>query len=161
MPVPKEIYDVYFLQSEWLANRADLEAFNRDVFSKAFRRHTMSNTFLYDVKTNEKIGEYTTNYSQISSSITPWVNVVSNNAINLFDKLIIPNISTGFIYKIADSYDNTLSFYPPRTITQDMYGHKVVILRDPIRIPEGPNEASDKNDVDIFKLRIEVYEEDF
>ena len=34
MSVPKETYDVYILQEEWLKNRSDLEGFNTDVIQK-------------------------------------------------------------------------------------------------------------------------------
>jgi hypothetical protein len=148
MSTPKETYDVYFLQSEWLENRASLEGSNSDPFSKAFRRHQMTNAFLYDYKTNEKIGEYSSNLVQISSLVPPFVNVINNDAINIFDKLIIPNVSTGWIYKDADSYAKIINFLPPRVITQNMYGQKVVILEKDLLNGK-------------IKLIIEVYEEDF
>lgn len=152
MSLPKETYDVYFLQAEWLKNRADIELFNTDTFSKAFRRNTLTTAFLYDEKTDKKIGEYTSSLSQVSSLISPFVNTLSNDAVNIFDKLILPNVSSGFIYKDGDSFDKIHAFYPPRVISQDIFGRKVVVLI---------NTLEERDVVGKIKFRFEVYEEDF
>ena len=151
MSVPKETYVVYYLRSEWLKNRADTELFNSDTFSNAFRRLTMTSAFLYDEKTNKKIGEFSSSFSQVSSLITPFVTVFNNSAINIFDKLIVPQVCSGHIYENGGSFNELKIFYPPRTITQNIYGQKVVILRNPL--DEGVP-------LDKVIIKIEVYQED-
>lgn len=155
-PDPVATYNVYFLQPEWLQNRADVELFNSDTFSTALRRLTMTSAFLYNEKTNEKIGEYTSNYSQISSLVNPFVNVIHNDQVNLFDKLILPNVSTGLIYINGDSYQNLKFNFPPRTITQDINGRKVVIRRiSSDQSGDAPQSIQGK-----IKFQILVYKED-
>lgn len=152
MSVPTATFDVYFLRSEWSKNRSDLEGFNSDTFSNATRRVTMSTAFMYEQSTNKKIGEITFSWSLISNLVSPFITVISNDSCNIYDKLILPNISTGFIIKSSKSYLDNLDFIPPRIITQDIYGHKVVILSE-----------SKKEELKLgeFKYKIEVYKEDF
>lgn len=112
----------------------------------------MSTAFVFDQNTNEKIGEIFSCWSLISSNILPYKNFINNDSINIFDKLILPNISTGFIEKSAGSYLANLYFFPPRIITQDIFGHKVVILS---------KVKDDDRLIGKYSIKIEVYKEDF
>jgi len=152
---PVQTFLVYFLISEYLASRGDIEGYNSDPFSKAIRRVTMGSSKLYELHANTEIGEQTLQQFQIQSIVPNVRNYITQNQINIFNQLIIPNISSGFIE--ADNgghdpnpYKNLNYYFPEKIISQDWFGRKVVMNH----LPDDP---------EIFgkiSYKIEVYGED-
>ena len=152
MSNPVATFEVYFLQSEWLANRSDLVGVTCNTSNQSYRRITLTTCPLYNGISREIIGEYTSSYTQIENLNHKYINVLTNAMINLPDKLILPNVTTGSINTKTDKYSNNVYAIPPRTWTQDNYGKKVLILHQNIKQEDKP---------DTFRFKIEVYAEDF
>lgn len=155
MCIPVETFFVYFLSSEYLASRGDLEGYNSDPFLKQVRRVTMGNSKLYDLNTNTEIGEHTLALLQIQSIVPGVKNIITQGQVNIFDQLIIPNVSSGYIQ--ADNgghdpnpYKNSDFFFPEKITSQDWFGRKVVIHH----LPDDPEKFGKRS------YKIEVYAKD-
>ena len=152
---PIETHFVYFLTPEYLASRGDLEGYNSDPFSTEVRRVTMGRSKLYDLHTNAEIGEHTLAQFQIQSIVPGVKNYITHSQVNIFDQLIIPNISSGFIEQAnggddPNPYKNLDFSFPEKITCQDWFGRKVVINHLPAD-PETFGKVS---------YKIEVYAED-
>ena len=145
-------YDIYFLQSEWLAHRSDLASVTLNSFDRSYRRITLTTCPLYDGSSRQPIGEYTSSYTQINSLNGQFVNVLINAMYNLTGKVLIPNSTSGFIYTNESSYDKIINAIPPRSWTQDSNGKKVLITSKPIQ---------DGDSAGTIRFKIEVYDEDY
>lgn len=134
-----EIFYIYTLYSELNKSFGYLEGYNSNPLEKNNRTITMGSSKIYDLQTDEFIGEV----SLINTAIGSIVGGVTNNLIqsqyNIFDKLIVPNSTSGFLFA-----NNTI-FSPVKHITQDWFGRKVVFT-------SLQNENPDKR-----ALKIEVY----
>ena len=151
MSLPVAVYDVYYSQMEFLENRSDLAAVTANPFSKSLRRILLSTCALYDYKTKEHVGEFTTSYTEIESLNGTLINILANSLINIVDKIIIPNKTTGFIYTNESSYDKVIAAIPTKIWTQNSNGKRVLIKTNPVILDV----------TQVIRLIIEEYAEDF
>ena len=135
-----------------LKNRSDLAAVTLNSFDNSYRRITMTACTLYDGLSRKPIGELTSSNTQIYSLNKEFTNILTNDMINLTNELIIPNSTSGYIYKNADSYDKIVYALPPKVWTQDNNGKKVLISTKPIQ---------DGDVFGTFRFKIDVFAEDF
>ncbi len=148
-------YLVYFYVGEYLQSRGDLEGYNSNPFSNKIRRITMGNCNIYNFHTNKVIGEYTMQQTQIESNVKGVRNFLTQGQVNIFDELIIPNITSGFLE--ADNgehnpnpYENIDYFFPLKAISYDWLGRKVVINI----LPKDPNVFGKQiYKIDVYKNR--------
>ena len=131
--IPIQTWDVYFLFSDFLKTRSDIEGFNSNTFSNYENRITMVTQHLYHAVTNNKIGVLSSQQTLIQTDDI-YTSLLTNSLINIFDSLIVPNHTTGYILKKngqhnENPYKNLDYIFPPRSITQDMIGRKVVVLK--------------------------------
>ena len=153
---PIKTWYVYLLQQEGLKNRSDIEGFNTNTSDNSFRTVTMSTFNIYEDSTDKKIGDMAYSHKKIECQNRIYSYCIENNMYNIYDELIIPNHSTGHIFKQTDRtdinpYKNVNYYFPFRNVTQDIFGRKVVITK----LPDNP---------DIFgKLnwKVELYNEEF
>ena len=152
MNEPTETFNVFFLQSEYLKSRGDLEGYNSNTFTNDIRRITMGSCKIYDSLTDQAIGEVTIAFTNIKSIVPGVANFLTQSQINIFDKCIIPNMTSGFIEysnggtDIVNPYNNFTQVFPEKNVTQDWFGNKVNIIHL-VNIPN-PNR---------FLYQIEVY----
>lgn len=152
MSKPVATYDVYFLQSEWLAQRSDLAAVTLNSFDNSYRRITLTTCPVYEGSSRQPIGEYTSSYTQIDSLNGQFTNALINAMVNLPGKTLIPNSTSAFIYTKESSYDKIVAAIPPRSWTQDSNGKKVLVSSKPIQ---------DGDLAGTVRFKIEVFDEDF
>ena len=81
---------------------------------------------------------------------------IETNMYNIYDELIVPNNTTGYITKKTDRtdtnpYKNLDYYFPIRSFTQDIFGRKVVITKR----PDNPDRFGKLN------WRVELYNETF
>lgn len=149
----KDIYDVYYLLSDVNESRGNIGSYNSSVKNNKFRTEIMTTAPLYyfidGVMEKNIIGEIAISESQIESPYSPYVNVVFNNQINIYDKVIIPNFSSGFLYKSTGDEKTNIFYLPPSSITQDLNAQKVVIENNPTTVI-GP---------EYFRILITVFRE--
>lgn len=133
MNEPTEIFNGYFLQSEYLKSRGDLEGFNSNTFTNDIRRITMGSCKIYDSLTNQAIGEATIVLTHVTSIVPGVANFLTQSQVNIFDKCIIPNMTSGYIeYQNGGTdkvnpYNNSTQVFPENSVTQDWFGNKVIV----------------------------------
>jgi hypothetical protein len=152
MTKPVSSYDIYFLQSEWLARRSDLAAVTLNSFDDSYRRITLTTCPLYDGSSRQQVGEYTSTNNQIDSLNGKFIHVLINSMVIITNKLILPNVTTGYIITNENSYDKMVTAIPPKTWTQDSNGKRVLSTTLPIQEGDIPG---------TFRFKIEVFDEDF
>ena len=139
MSSPVQVFLVYFKISELVRGLAGLNAFPsvqnvRDIIFNSFN--------LYDLESNNVVGEFTYSNLEIGSIVPGVINILSQAQFNIFDQLIIPNATSGAI-RINGTINR-----PVKHITQDWFGRKVVI------------QHIDSEDPDKEVFQISVYAEE-
>ena len=151
---PIQSWNIYILLSDFLKTRSDIEGFNSNTFSNYENRLTMNTYNIYSKENDTKIGVMSSHQTLIQVD-TIYTNLLTNNVINLFEQLYIPNHNSGYMTKVngqnnSNPYQNVDTIFPVRSITQDMYGHKVIILK----LEDDPNNFGQLN------WKIELYGND-
>jgi hypothetical protein len=154
--LPVKTWDLYILQEEWLKNRSDIEGYNTNTFDSAVRRVSMTCINIYEDKTDKKVGEMAYSHKNIEGENSLFNYYIENNMYNIFDELIVPNNSTGYITKRngennANPYKNLDYYFPVKQITQDIFGRKVVIIKRP----------DNKDEFGKLNWRLELYKEEY
>ena len=143
------IYEIYFFKSEWQLNRSDIEGFNSNTTNNSTRRVTMTTAKMYCLISNEVIGEMVFSRNAVESQNPLVLYNIDQNLYNIFEKLIIPNHSMGYISTQNQDPSKVKFFFSPKSWTQDILGKRVLIAKLP------------DDEVDKIKWRVEVFDEDF
>ena len=116
-----QTFYIYTLYTELNNSFGHLEGYNSNPLEKNNRTITMGSSKIYDLQTDEIIGEISLSNTAIGSIVPGVTNNLIQSQYNIFDKLIIPNSTSGFLFA-----NNTI-FSPAKHITQDWFGRKVVL----------------------------------